>query len=141
MRLVLDTNILISGLLSQVAPPAQLLQRWLEGRYELATSPAQVEELTRVLTYKKLQARIPTDHATDLLNNLDALAIIVSDLPIITLSGDPADNVILATAVASRADGLVSGDKTDLLVHHSIQGIPIVTARQALGWMSKPGVT
>ena len=132
MRLVLDTNILISGLLSQTAPPAQLLQQWLEGRYELATSSAQIEELTRVLAYDKLQTRIPPEHAVDLISNLSALAIVVSDLPTIRLSKDPFDNVILATTVASQADGLVSGDKADLLAHRSIHGIPIITARQAL---------
>jgi len=104
----------------------------LKGRYDLATSQAQVDELTRVLAYNKLQTRIPADHAADLLANLGALAVIVSDLPTITLSMDSTDNVILATAVASRAEGLVSGDKADLLALRTIHGIPIMTARQAL---------
>ncbi|GJL54186.1 MAG: hypothetical protein NPIRA02_13180 [Nitrospirales bacterium] len=66
MRLVLNTNILVSELLSQTASPVQLLQRWLEGCYELAASQAQVDELTRVLAHNKLQTRIPADHAADL---------------------------------------------------------------------------
>lgn len=45
---------------------------------------------------------------------------------------DSTDNVILATAVASRVEGLASGDKADLLTLRTIHGIPIITAQQAL---------
>ena len=53
-------------------------------------------------------------------------------LPTVDLSPDPDDNAILATAIKTRADFIVSGDKTDLLSLTEAQGIPIITARQAM---------
>lgn len=101
----------------------------------MATSRPQLQEITRVLSYDKIRKRIPAEQAADLLEHLQALAVVVSDLPHLTISPDPADNIILATAISSRADGLVSGDKTDVLAFQQVQGIPIMTARHALEFL------
>ncbi len=132
MRIVLDTNILISGLLAETGPPGLLLRLWLEGKFELITSKAQLEELSRVLDYKKIKVRIPPDQTADLLNHIDALAVIIETLPSIDLSSDPDDNIILATAIEAQANFIVSGDKSDLLSLKKAEGVPIITARQAL---------
>jgi len=55
LRLVLDTNILISALLRKNTPPYLLYQAWRENQFELVTSPEQLEELQRVMAYPKLQ--------------------------------------------------------------------------------------
>jgi predicted nucleic acid-binding protein len=47
---VLDTNTLVSGLVSKYGPPRQILDVWLEGRYTLVTSLYLVEELVHVLS-------------------------------------------------------------------------------------------
>ena len=137
MRIVLDTNIIISGLLSESGPPGLLLRIWLEGKFELATSKAQLDELGRVLDYKKIRVRIPPDQAADFLGHIDALAIVVSALPSVDFSPDPDDNAILATAIKAQADFIVSGDKTDLLSLKKAEGIPIITARQAMEHFQK----
>lgn len=54
-----------------------------------------------------------------------------TDLPSIDLSPDPADNTILAIAIAGSADLIVSGDKPDVLALGEARSIPIVTARAA----------
>ena len=132
MRVVLDTNIIISGLLSEKGQPGLLLRRWLEGKYELATSKAQLDELVRGLNYKKFRTRISSVQATDFLGHIDTLAIIVGPIPIIDLSPDPDDNAILATAIKANVDLIVSGDKSDLLSLKEVDDIPILTARQAM---------
>lgn len=132
MRIVLDTNIIISGLLSKKGPPGQLLRLWLDGKFELATSKVQLKELARVFDYKKIRTRIPFEQASDLLNHIDALAIVIDSLPNFDLSPDPDDNYILSTAIEAKADFIVSGDKPDLLSLKKVQGIPIITARQGL---------
>lgn len=48
------------------------------------------------------------------------------------LSPDPKDNLILATAIAAQADLIVSGDKRHVLALGDVDGIPVVTAREAL---------
>jgi len=133
VRLVLDTNILVSGLLSPKGPPGALVAAWLELRFALVTSAEQVEELRRVLAYKKLRPLISIEQARDFVSNLEVLAEIVGDLPEIELSPDPDDNVILATAVAGGAHAVVSGDKAHMLALRAVEGIPIITARAAAG--------
>ncbi|MDH5762378.1 MAG: putative toxin-antitoxin system toxin component, PIN family [Nitrospinota bacterium] len=137
MRIVLDTNIIISGLLSETGPPGILLKLWLEGRFELLISKAQLGELSRVFEYKKIKERIPPDQAADLLGHIDALAVVIDPLLKINLSTDPDDNAILATAIQSKADFIVSGDKADLLSLENAEGIPILTARLAINHLGK----
>ena len=137
MRIVLDTNILISGLLSSVGPPSQLLRFWLEGKFELVTSKAQLEELSRVFDYDKIRKKISSEQAKDFLNHIDALALVVDTLPIVDLSPDPDDNAVLSTAIEAKADFIVSGDKPDLLSLKKVEGIPIITARRGLNLFKK----
>jgi putative PIN family toxin of toxin-antitoxin system len=85
VRIVLDTNIIISGLLSETGPPGQLLRFWLEGQFELATSKAQLGELGRVFDYKKIRARIFFDQAIAFLDHIDTLAFVVDALPTVDL--------------------------------------------------------
>ena len=76
---------------------------------------------------------IRPEESEDLLYHLEAVGMTMSRLPEVSLSPDPKDNPILATAVAGEADLLVSGDKGDMLALGHVEGIPIVTARNAVG--------
>ncbi len=137
MRVVLDTNIIVSGLLSGAGPPAKLLRLWLEGRFELITSNPQLDELSRVLAYKKIKERIAPDQASDFLQHIDALAHVLESIPSVDFSPDPDDNAIIATALEGKVDFLVSGDKTDLLSLKKVKSIPILTARRAVNRFKK----
>ncbi len=132
MRIVLDTGIFVSALITKNTPPDMLYMAWRKGLFSLITSQAQLEEIERVLSYKKLARYIKKQEATSLINILDTLAEIVVDIPEVDLSPDPDDNKIIATAIAGEADYLISGDKADLLSLKMVQNIPILSPRQAI---------
>jgi len=132
VRIVLDTNVLVSALITKGTPPDLLYQAWDVGSFQLVTSSAQLAELERVLEYDKLRPYVTRDEAVALLETIRAAALVLDELPDIDLSPDPDDDVILATAVAGEANLLVTGDKSHLLELKAVRGIPIVTPRQAL---------
>jgi putative PIN family toxin of toxin-antitoxin system len=132
VRILLDTNVIISGLLSGASPPGKLLQGWLDGKYELVTSQVQLDELQRALGYERLRERISLEQGRDFLENIEVAAIVVSSVGQVDFSSDPDDNLILATAIAARADLIVSGDKPGMLSLSEVEGIRIVTPREAL---------
>lgn len=133
MRIVLDTNIFISALISGDGYPGQLLAAVKRERITLVTSIYQIDELRDVLGRERLKPYIRPAEAEDLVYHLEAVGMVVGKLPEMSLSPDPKDDPILATAVAGEADLLVSGDKGDMLALGHVEGIPIVTARDAAG--------
>ncbi|QDT67148.1 hypothetical protein MalM25_00450 [Planctomycetes bacterium MalM25] len=139
MRIVLDTNVLVSALISGNGPPADLFDRWDEDEFDLVTSFAQFKELERVLSYPRIAKHLRVGVVEAALFRLANTAIVVSDLPEVTLSADPDDNLILATAVAGVVDLLVSGDRKHLLPIGEVQGIPIVTASEAVARLAGQG--
>ena len=80
----------------------------------------------------RLQRYLDADEAAALVENIDTRAIILDAPPDVDLSPDPDDNLILAAAIAGKADLIVSGDKKHMLALGAANGIPIVTARDAL---------
>lgn len=132
MRIVLDTNLVVSALLNGNGPPTELLNQWNDDHYDLVTSAEQFAEFTRVLGYPRVAKYMKPGVADRFLDRVVRAAILVRDLPKIDLSSDPDDNLILATAVAGQVDFLASGDTKHVLPLGDVQGIPIVTARQAL---------
>ena len=132
MRLVVDTNVLVSALLAGSSLPAHLVDLWREGRFDLLTAAAQLDELTRVTRYPKIRERLAPALAGRLVNDLRELAVVVERLPAVTVCADPCDNYLLAMAVAGGADFLVTGDKHDLLGLGLHEGTRILTVREFL---------
>jgi putative PIN family toxin of toxin-antitoxin system len=132
VHILLDTNVIISGFLSRKGPPGQLLQGWLDGRFDLVTSQTQLDELLRALDYPKLRDRINPAQVQDFVANIDVMAIVVPPVTAVSVSPDPDDNLIRAIAIGGEADLVVSGDKPHMLALHEVEGIPIVTPRDAL---------
>ena len=132
MRLVVDTNVLVSALLSSGSLPAPLVLLWRDGRFDLLTSADPLDELVRVTRYPKIRERLSPALAGRLINELRELAIVVKELPKVTASADPDDDYLLATAVAGKADFLVTGDKRDLLGLKLFDGTKIVSVREFL---------
>ena len=127
MRAVLDPNVLIAGLLSPTGTPATLIVRWLAGDYELVVSEQLLEELSRVLAYPKIRARISREDAFEFVERLRANAVLATDPPKPpTRSADRADDYLLALAEAEHAL-LVSGDKHLLDLAETF---PILTPRE-----------
>ncbi len=130
--MVIDTNVLISALLVGTSPPAHLIALWREGRFDLLTSAAQLDELMRVTRYPKIRQRLTPAIAGRLINEIRNLALLLTDLPIVTASPDPHDNYLLAMAEAGSADFLVTGDKRDLLALKLFEGTKITTVSDFL---------
>lgn len=138
MRLVIDTNILISALLSPLSPPAQLLILWRQGRFVLLTANEQLDELRRVTRYPKNRDRLPQALAGKFINELRGLAVVIDNLPTVRVSRDPDDDYLLSLAERGSADMLLTGDKHDLLSLGRHAGTRITAVRNFLhehGWM------
>ena len=132
MRVVLDTGILITALITKGTPPDLIYQAWRKKRFQLITSAWQLAEFRRVSRYAKLRTYLKHAEVGNLVNGLRYEALVLKDLPSLDVSPDPDDHPILAMAVAAEANFLVSGDKRDLLSCKKIENVRIVTARQFL---------
>jgi uncharacterized protein len=138
VRAVLDTNVLLSGLLWSGAPHA-LVERLHRGTLNLVSSPALLAELTAVVSRSKFDVVLARSQISreDMLNAVRRLAQVVDPPPLHQpVCRDPDDDAILALALAAQADLIVSGD-SDLLSLKQYQNIPIVTPTQALQFIEK----
>src|ERR1700693_3558885 len=115
MRVVLDTNILLSALMIQTGNPAAIYRAWQEGHFTLLTCAEHLDELRATLRKPAIAERIKPYRAGGLVNELKELAETIGSLPRVTRSRDPADDFLLALSEAGRADYLVTGDKGGLL--------------------------
>jgi uncharacterized protein len=133
-RLVIDTNIFVSGLISGTGSPARIL-RAVQGKraIHLVSDPI-VEEYLRVLDYARIRKfrKITDAFVADIAAYLVYQTERIELQSRIRMSPDPDDDVFLNTAVDGRATLLVTGDKTDLLALRSVESIPIVSAREAV---------
>lgn len=129
MRLVLDTNVLVSAVLG-AGPPRQLAQRCFDGKDTLLVSPATLQELVEVLRRPKFGLDEKEVHRV-LATILAAAEAIEPQVHFQAISEDPDDDAFLNLAVAGQANLLVSGDK-HLLKLGSFHGIPILPATAAL---------
>ena len=128
MRVVVDTNVLVSALISPAGSPAEIQHAWARGDFELVTSPALLNELTKVLSYPRIQRRLhwTAGQLSDFLKHLRATAIVVTPAQALVVARDPDDDRVLEAAQAGHADFIVSGDR-DLLDLREFVGIPILT--------------
>ena len=142
MRLVLDTNIVVSALIWG-GTPYKLLQAATDGGVELFSSPMLLAELNRVLAREHLSSCLAkqASSAEQAIGFYGELAISVS--PLVTpraVPRDADDDQVIAAALAAGADLVVSGD-ADLLSLGSFEGIAIVTASAALARIESSGKT
>lgn len=133
-RLVIDTNVFVSGLISPSGFPAKILQTLRENRAVHLISDPIVEEYLRVLSYPRIRKfkNVTDVFLTEIAAYLAYEAERIELVSTVTLSPDPDDDVFLATAVDGRASLIVSGDRADMLSLRKVHDIPIVTAREAM---------
>lgn len=134
VRIVLDTNIFVSAMIHGDGPLGRVLAAVKHEGVTLITSVAQLRELRNVVSRERLSSHIRREEAEDLIRNLEAVGeVVTGDLPNVNVSPDPDDNLILGTAIAGRADIIISGDKKHMLsLGGHVNGIPIVTAADAV---------
>ncbi len=139
MKLVVDTNVLVSAFLWK-GTPGQLIELAGEKECRLFTSRILIDELAEVLQCKKLAKQVQATGLTaaQMLRNYQKLATTVTARRLAQqVSRDADDDAVLACALAAQADLIVSGDD-DLLVLKQFQGIRIVTAAQAAKSFTTP---
>ncbi len=130
MRVILDTNILISGLISPLGKPARLIDAWLDGRFTLLSHAVQLDEFRAVSRRERIRPLLRPSEAGRLVNRIAALAEMPMQLPFVRRSSDPHDDFLLALCEAGAADLLVTGDKADLLILKTHATARIITAAQ-----------
>jgi putative PIN family toxin of toxin-antitoxin system len=130
VRAVLDSNVLISAILSPRGTPARLLMAWQAGAFELVVSPLLLIEVRRALAYPKLVRLVPPLDADAFVDWLGRAAELAADPtgPPPVRSDDPDDDYLIALAAAERAL-LVSGD-----VHLTVLAprVPVLTPAEFL---------
>jgi len=136
MRVVLDTNILVSALIVPHGTPDLLYQAWRAGRFVLVTSEEQLDEFRRVTRYPKIRSYIQPALAGTMYNEIRQLAVVIDKLPQIDILRDPADNFLLAMALAEKAHYLVSGDKRDVLKLRRYGPTKIISVKQFTKFLS-----
>lgn len=133
MRVVLDSNILFSALISPYSPPHRIYQAWRQGKFELFTCEEQLEEIRRASRYPKLKQLLKPHRVGHLINNMHR-AVVIDRLPIGFEADDPNDSWLLALANKAQADYLVTGDKrAGLLSLHKLGHTKILTATEFCG--------
>lgn len=121
MRVVLDTNILFSALISPHGAPDTIYRAWRMARFEVVTSLAQLDEIRRASRYPKLQAVLQPTKVGVMINNLQR-ALVLDLLSRSFEADDPDDAFLLAMADAGRADYLVTGDRRAGLLERGHSG-------------------
>jgi uncharacterized protein len=110
MRVVLDTNVLLSALISPHGAPDTIYRAWRAARFEVVTSRVQLDELRRASRYPKFQAVLQANRVGTMINNLQR-AIVLDRLSSNVEADDPDDAFLVAMAIAEDADYLVRGDR------------------------------
>jgi putative PIN family toxin of toxin-antitoxin system len=123
-RVVLDTNVLISGMLSTTSTTARCVDVAIT-QGQLVATHASLRELTAKLLSPKFDRYVSQERRELLLLRLAPLVEIVEVLQEIRQCRDPDDDKFLEAAVNGRADVLVSGDR-DLLSLHPFRGIAVM---------------
>ena len=129
MIVVLDTNVIISTLLSAGGPPAQIIYLWEAGVFDVAISAPPFDELKRVLDYKQVKKhqKLAPDEISTLLRRWSTISIYVEpEVALEVVEDDPDDNRVLECAIAAKANYIISVDKhlLDLGEYWGIEVLP-----------------
>ena len=135
LRIALDTNVIVSSVISKKGAPAQLMDVWFDHIFDVVVSEAIIHEVERVLLEPHLKQvfNITEERITQLVGMLSEDGILVPGTADVhdSVPTDPSDEMFLAAAIDGNAEVLVSGDK-HLLDMISYAGVVIITARQFL---------
>ena len=129
MLAVLDTNVIISALLSSGGAPARILDKWEEGVFDAAVSEPLLEELERALGYDRITPYLELSGIVveDLIRQLRETALVVDpEHTLQVIEEDPEDDRVLECALRAGAPYIVSGDHhlLDLGEYQGIQILP-----------------
>lgn len=137
MRVVLDTNVVVSALLFG-GPPRALLHRLCAPPFELWTSRALLRELAATLSHTKLRAAVSCTGLSveDLVKGYTRQTLVVPNAALqpVDFPPDPSDAVVISAALAAQAEWLVTGDR-HLLNARDLLPCAALSVAEALGRM------
>ena len=125
MRVLLDTNVLVSGFATRGL--SSDVVRLLMAEHELLTGEVVLEETRRVLTEKFGVPQEKADRIVDLMRRRHVEPLPESDPPVEVR--DPDDEIVLASAIAAEAEILITGDKDLLDIASQVEGLQVMTPR------------
>jgi uncharacterized protein len=140
MRVVLDTNVVVSAYLSPTGAPAGVFKKWEQHAFSVLVSEPILTEYERVFGYAKLRKihRLSSEDIAALIDNFRSLAHLVEPETSLELIADLSDNKFLECALAGGASFIISGD-AHLLNLGTFDGIPILTASAFLSVLEHEG--
>lgn len=131
-RVVIDTNVLVSGIIQKSGFPHAVVKSWENGNIICITSLPMIEEVTRVLNYPKIKNNygLNADDISQTTLNLLKYSIVIDNPPAVdVVKEDSQDNKVLSTAIEGKANYIVSGD-SHLLNLKGYKGIEIITPKR-----------
>ncbi|MBM3119496.1 MAG: putative toxin-antitoxin system toxin component, PIN family [Chloroflexi bacterium] len=130
LRVVVDTNLLVSGFISPFSYPREIERRWRKGEFVLVISPGIIEEVNRVLHLPRIQQKYrltESDIQVFILTLTHQADCIAGKVVLKGIAPDPGDDKVISCAVEAQADFIVTGDKR-LQQLGAYQGIRIINA-------------
>ena len=123
VRAVVDTNVLVRGVLSGRGASGAILAAVESGRFELVTSPGLLDELVEVLTRRRVRrGRLSLEEIAMIRVFFEQRAdVVAGDYVIDWVTTDPKDNPLVACALEGGADYLVTTDARDLLPRKAVR--------------------
>lgn len=122
MRVVLDTNVLVSGLARASGAPGRVIQAWRDGQFDLVASEVLLEEAARVFAYPKVRALLDKGGITTAMTaefleilRFKTITVATDGVAVPVTPADADDLHVVQAFMASGAEFLVTGDKRDLL--------------------------
>ena len=133
MKVILDTNVLISFLLTSGPTISKILKGWKDGKFTLLVSDEILTEIKQVLTRFVAGGLIEAEAAEALTRWIMKDAKFISVMSVVTASPDKKDNRYLACAKDGKAEYLVTGDKKHLLPFKKFEETQIISPKELAG--------
>ena len=134
-KVVIDTNIFVSGLATTNTPPGRILDLWRQGLFVLVTSQQLLTEVEEVLGRSEIMAftGLSLEEIQAFLQHIRERSVITKgEYFLEPLISDPDDTIVLQAAVEGNASHIVTGDKKSLLPLKEFQNITIVSPQDFL---------
>ena len=132
MRVVLDTNVVVSRYLSPFGPPTHIFDAWHKKQFDLLVSPPILDEYERALKYPHVRAKhqLPDEEIAGIIEGFaNAAKVVTPKTHLTVIKADPDDDKFLECAVEGQASYIVSGNK-HLYELKTYKGIQIFTPTQ-----------
>ena len=127
VKVVIDTNVLVSAVISKDSSPADVVRLAILGEIENYTSEDTLAEVERILNSEKVLQRIRREHKDDIIRIYRLISIKVSPkIRVNVIERDPSDNKFLEAALEAKADFIITGDH-HLLELREFRGVKILS--------------